>query len=160
MHMVGWESARTGYGEQAIFHFEQPTPITEIVVDTYLHRFNSPLTCHVFGLLVEDGKDVESYLPSIPKWMLKFEDGHQVIPENFQQYMLDQSYLKEKTRVPSSFEIALFNQSDSPWVAVLPHENLERDTFHRFTSLEDNGPFSHLLYLHYPNGGVHGLKCL
>ena len=110
-------------------------------MDTYLHRFNSPLTCHVFGLLIEEGKDVESYLPSIPKWVLRFDDGHQVIPENFQQYMLDQSYLKEKTSVSSSFEIALFNQPDSPWVAVLPHENLVSDTFHRFTSLEENDPF-------------------
>jgi len=117
MHMVGWESARTGYGEQAIFHFEQPTHINEIVVDTYLHRFNSPLTCHVFGLLLEEGKNLESYLPTLPKWMLQFED------------------------------------------AVLPHENLEPDTYHRFTSLKENGPFSHLLYLHYPNGGIHGLKC-
>ena len=55
----------------------------------------------------------------MPKWMLKFEDGHQVIPENFQQYMLDQAFLNEKTRVPSSFEIALFNPPNSPWLAVL-----------------------------------------
>ena len=155
--MVAWEFARTGYGKQAIFYFEQPTALIKIVVDTYLHRFNSPLTYHVFGLLI---KEVESYLHSIPKWMLKFEDGHQVIPEKFQLYMLDQAYLNEKTRVPFSFEIQLYNQPNSPWLAVLPHENLERDTFHRFTSLGDNGPFSHLLYLHYPNGGVLGLKCL
>ncbi len=96
----------------------------------------------------------------MPKWMLKFEDGHQVIPKSFQQYVLNQSYLREQSSVTSRFGIALFNQSNSPWVAVLPHENLEPDTYHRFTSLENNGPFSHLLYLYYPNGGTHGLKCL
>jgi len=159
MHMVGWESARTGYGEQAIFHFERATPINEIVVDTYLHRFNSPLTCHVFGLLIEDGKTVEDYLAVLPKWMLRFEDDHQVIPENFQQYMLNQSYLEEKTKNTLNFEISLFNQVDSPWMAVLPHENLAPDTYHRFTSLNEKGSFSHLLYMHYPNGGIHGLKC-
>lgn len=159
MHMVGWESARTGYGEQAIFHLAQPTSINEIIVDTYLHRFNAPLTCHVFGILLEDGKSLESYLSDLPRWMLKFEDAQQVVPEDFQQYMLNQSYLKEKNKNPHNFEIALFNQSDSPWIALLPHENLSADTFHRFKDLDADGPFSHLLYMHYPNGGIHGLKC-
>ncbi len=62
IHMIGWESVRTGLGEQAIFHFEQPIPINEIVVDTYLHRFNFPLTCHVFDLLIDEGEDVKSEL--------------------------------------------------------------------------------------------------
>ena len=159
MHMVGWESARTGFGEQAIFHFKQPSLINEIVVDTYLHRFNSPLTCHIYGLLAEDGKDVNSYISSLPKWMLTFEDGHEVIPDNFQQYMLDESFLKEKITSPTHFEIALFNEPNSPWVGILPHELLHADTYHRFNSLKESGPFSHLLYLHYPNGGIHGLKC-
>lgn len=158
LHMVGWESARTGFGEQAIFHLAQPTAIEEIIVDTYLHRFNAPLTCHVFGLLVADGKNLDDYLSSIPKWMLQFEDGQQVIPVDFQDYMLQQSYLKEQTNNPNNFEILLSNSPNSLWKAVLPYESLNPDTYHRFTTLEHIGPFSHLLYLHYPNGGIHGLK--
>ncbi len=158
LHMVGWESARTGFGEQAIFHLEQPTVLQEIVVDTYLHRFNAPLTCHVFGLSIADGKDLADYLSTVPKWMIQFEDGHQVLPADFQDYMLQQSYLKEQTNNPNNFEILLFNPLNSPWKAVLPYESLNPDTYHRFTTLKHIGPFSHLLYLHYPNGGIHGLK--
>ena len=158
LHMVGWESARTGFGEQAIFHLERPTKIQEVVVDTYLHRFNAPLTCHVFGLLLEDGKKLADYLLDIPKWVLKFEDGHKVLPDNFQQYMLDQSYLKEKTSQANKFEILLFNPPNSAWKAILDYQPLAPDTFHRFTDLKHIGSFSHLLYMHYPNGGIHGLK--
>ena len=157
MHMVGWESARTGFGEQAIFHLKEAATIQEIVVDTYLHRFNSPLTCHVFGLLLPDGKSLDDYISEIPKWQIQFEDGHQVLPENFQEYMLNQAYLQEKTSEPTRFQIALFNPSDSEWKAVLPCEPLQPDTFHEFI-VAQTGPFSHLLYLHYPNGGIHGLK--
>ena len=158
LHMVGWESARTGFGEQAIFHLAKPSNIQEIIVDTYLHRFNAPLTCHVFGLLLEGEKDLADYLSTTPKWMLQFEDGHKVLPTNFQEYMLQQSYLKEKTNQPNKFEILLFNPPNSPWKAVLPYESLNPDTYHRFTALKHSGLFSHLLYLHYPNGGIHGLK--
>jgi len=158
LHMVGWESARTGFGEQAIFQLEQSATIQAIIVDTYLHRFNAPLTCHVFGLLVAHGKTLADYLSVIPKWMLQFEDGHKVLPEDFQSYMLHQSYLKEKSTNPNNFEILLFNPSNSPWKAVLPYEPLAPDRYHRFTTLKNNGPFSHLLYMHYPNGGIHGLK--
>ena len=140
-----------------IFNLEQSNSIHEIVVDTYLHRLNSPLTCHVFGLLIEDGKIIENYIDSKPKWMLKFEDGHQVIPENFQSYMLSQSYLKEVCKNPKQFEIVLSNPSDD-WKEVIPHENLRPDTYHQFTELKSKGPFSHLLYMHFPNGGIHGLK--
>lgn len=158
MHMVGWESARTGFGEQAIFHLAQASKLEEIVVDTYLHRFNSPLTCHVFGLLLPEGEDLEDYIDSIPKWSIQFENGQQIVPDNFQEYMLQQSYLKEKTSQNTQFEIALFTPPNSTWKAVLPYEALQPDRFHRFTALQQNGPFSHLLYMHYPNGGIHGLK--
>ncbi len=158
LHMVGWESARTGFGEQAVFHLEQPTEIQEIVVDTYLHRYNAPLTCHVFGLLLTPEMDINNQLSSLPKWQLFFEDGHQVRPANFQQYMLHQLYLQEKTNQPTQFEISLSTPPNSPWKAILPFEQLQPDTYHRFTDLDHHGPFSHLLYLHYPNGGIHGLK--
>ncbi len=158
MHMVGWESARTGFGEQAIFHLEKPANIEEIVVDTYLHRLNPPLTCHIFGLLHDANKSFHESALLIPRWSLKFEDETIISPTNFQQYMLDQDYLNESLTNTSRFEIFLDNPSNSPWKAILPFESLSADTYHRFTEFEHEGTFSHLLYLHYPNGGIHGLK--
>lgn len=158
MHMVGWESARTGFGEQAIFHLAEPSSLEEIVVDTYLHRFNAPLTCHIFGLLIEPGKNLSNYLSDLPKWGLQFQDGHKVVPPDFQTYMLHQAYLQEKTNNTHHFEILLDKASNSPWQDLLPYEPLQPDTYHRFTNLTNKGPFSHLLYMHYPNGGIHGLK--
>lgn len=158
MHMVGWESARTGFGEKAIFHLESPSSIEEIVVDTYLHRLNPPLSCHVFGLLLTKQSHFDECILQLPKWSLRFEDGTTICPPNFQQYMLDQSYLNEAVPTPTDFEIFLDNPPTSPWKAILPFESLSPDTYHRFHEFEHKGPFTHLLYLHYPNGGIHGLK--
>jgi allantoicase len=149
MHMFGWESARTGFGEQALFHLKKPARIDEIVVDTYLHRLNAPLTCHVFAL---NGFD-EKHMKSAPRWKLVFENGKEAIPDNFQAYMLEQKYLPEK-----NFKIKLHIEKDSPWKPLLPFAPLTPDTFHRFRQLENVGAVTHILYMHYPNGGVHGLK--
>jgi allantoicase len=40
---------------------------------------------------------------------------------------------------------------------VLPFAPLTPDTYHRFSGL-DSGPVTHVLYMHYPHGGIHGLK--
>lgn len=149
MHMFGWESARTGFGEQAVFHLQKSAVIDEIVVDTYLHRLNSPLTCHVFG--VNGFK--ESDMKTAPRWKLVFDNGKEVIPDNFQAYMLEQKYLPER-----HFKIKLHIPEKSPWKPLLPFAQLTPDTFHRFHNLEKPGALTHVLYMHYPNGGVHGLR--
>ena len=158
MHMLGWESARTGFGEQALFHLRKKTQLREIVVDTYLHRLNSPLTAHVFGLELEPG-GAETYMARAPRWKLVFEDGSECIPVDFQQYMLSAEYLAEGAATANPrFKIQLDWDRAGPWKAVLPFVKLRPDTFHRLRTLEAAGPFSHLLYMHYPNGGIHGLK--
>jgi allantoicase len=148
MHMFGWESARTGFGEQALFHLKKPAQIEEIVVDTYLHRLNPPLTCHVFGI----NGFTEEAMKSAPRWKLVFANGKEVIPENFQAYMLEQKYLPEK-----NFTIKLHLPEKSPWKSLLPFSPLRPDEYHRFKT-EKAGPVTHILYMHYPNGGIHGLK--
>lgn len=158
MHMVGWESARTGFGEQALFHLEKPTTINEVVVDTYLHRLNPPLSCHVFGLNNAKKVDIDQLMKQKPRWMLVFEDGKQVIPDNFQQYMLNQKYLDEIVKNPYDFDIKLHLTEGSPWQVILPFAALYADRYHRFLKLKNTGPFTHLLYMHYPNGGIHALK--
>lgn len=156
MYMRGWESARTGFGEQALFHLQKASTIQEIVVDTYLHRLNAPLSCHVFGLSTEH--DINTAMQQQPTWCLQFEDGHRVVPANFQEYMLSQAYLKETTANPLQFNITLELPDQSPWQAILPFAALQADTYHRFKKLNTTKAFTHLLYLHYPNGGIHGLK--
>jgi allantoicase len=156
MHMVGWESARTGFGEQALFHLKQPAVIREMVVDTYLHRLNAPLSCHVFGINEPDAGKIEAHMRQAPRWKLVFSGGREVIPENFQEYMLAQRYLQERGGNTRKFRVSL-HRPDGPWQALLPFVPLSPDTFHRFP-VENCGAVTHLLYMHYPNGGIHGLK--
>lgn len=160
MHMVGWESARTGFGERALFTLDRPTVVEEIVVDTYLHRLNPPLTCHIFGLTeaAAAAGDIDELLVQAPRWKIRFGTGLEVIPADFQRYMLDQKYLDEAVEQPHRFKIMLDHDQASPWSAIVPFGPLAADTWHRFTQFEHNGPFTHLLYTHYPNGGIHGLK--
>ena len=149
MYMFGWESARTGFGEQALFHLKKPAVLDEVVVDTYMHRLNSPLTCHVFGINSFKEEDMKL----APRWKLILANGKEIIPDNFQTFMLEQKYLPEK-----NFKIKLHVPDGSPWKALLPFAALTPDTFHRFRHLEKAGPVTHVLYMHYPNGGVHGLR--
>ena len=158
MHMVGWESARTGFGEQALFHLACPAKIEEVVVDTYLHRLNAPLTCHLFGLKLSVGSSLEEQMKKAPRWKIRYADGKEVIPENFQQFMLDEKYLDTPTENPAVFEILLHILESSEWKPLLPFEVLQPDTYHRFLPEQKDTVFSHLLYMHYPNGGIHGLK--
>jgi allantoicase len=158
MYMKGWESARTGFGEQVLFHLAKPAKITKIIVDTYLHRLNAPLSCHVFGINKSDSEDIEALLQQQPRWQLTFEDGTTIIPANFQKYMLEQKYLEEAVDHPERFKISLNNLAKDVWKTILPFEALKPDTYHRFADLVHQGPFTHLLYIHYPNGGIHGLK--
>ncbi len=152
MHMVGWESARTGFGERALFHLQKPAAIREIVVDTYLHRLNAPLSAHVFAANTKD-ESGDMLMKTAPRWKVVFNGGREVIPDDFKTYMLEQKYLPE-----TKFQIRLHEQKDSPWKAVLPFAPLTPDTFHRFKDLNNAGPATHVLYMHYPNGGIHGLK--
>ena len=65
-HMIGWESARTGFGERALFSLASPARCRHLVVDTYLHRLNPPLSCHLFGLPA--GTDPDQALARGPRW--------------------------------------------------------------------------------------------
>ncbi len=151
MHMRGWESARTGCGERALFHLKKPALIEEIVVDTYLHRLNAPLTSHVFGV---NGFE-EAHMAALPRWKIVTQAGKEIIPDDFQTFMLEQKYLPEK-----KFKIKLHLPEKSPWQPILPFAPLAPDTFHRFHTLEKHAPVTHVLYMHYPHGGIHGLKVL
>ena len=158
LHMRGWESARTGFGERALFALRAPTIVDEIIVDTYLHRLNPPLSCHIFGLSLAEGASIDVLMTEAPCWQLQFEDGKIVKPDDFQAYMLAQRYLEESAENPRQFSIALNNPDDGPWQPIAPFIPLERDTWHRVRKIELREAITHLLYMHYPNGGIHGLK--
>jgi allantoicase len=156
MHMVGWESARTGFGEQALFSLNKPAEIDEIVIDTYLHRLNAPLTAHIFAA---NGADAETMMKLAPRWKLVFGFRKEVIPDDFRAYMLEQRYLTEKiARDRTRFKIKLHIPSGSPWKPLLSFVPLSRDTYHRLRKVNKCGAVTHVLYMHYPNGGIHGLK--
>lgn len=148
MHMFGWESARTGFGERALFHLRKPAVIDEVVVDTYLHRLNAPLTAHVFG--IENFKEED--IATAPRYKLVFDNGKEVVPEDFQAYMLEQKYLPER-----HFKIKTHLPEKSRWKPLLPFAALTPDTYHRF-KVEKAAPVTHILYMHYPHGGIHGLQ--
>jgi allantoicase len=159
MHMVGWESARTGFGERALFHLKNPATVDEVIVDTYLHRLNAPLACQIFALSEPDEGKIDELMKQAPRWKVVFGNGKEIIPENFQDYMLNQKYLQEKDAGDAmQFKIKLHVDRNSPWKQLLPFAPLRPDTYHRFSKLENRGPVTHILYMHYPNGGIHGLK--
>ncbi len=159
MHMAGWESARTGFGEHALFRLEKRASIEEVIVDTYLHRFNAPLTCHFFVLSGPDDNDTDQLMQTAPRWKLVFDNGKEVVPDDFKRYMLEQRYLKEESVLNrEKLKIVLHTPEGSPWKPLLPFASLRPDTYNRFNDLEDRGAVSYVLYMHYPNGGIHGLK--
>ena len=150
-YMIGWESARSGFGEQCVFSFDAPTAVKTLIVDTYLHRLNPPLSCHLFGL-VDD--DIDTAMKQQPRWCLQFDNGTELVPDDIQAFMSDKSYLKLGL---SEFNITLKVEEDSPWIPLAPFSDLKPDTWHEI-ALEPAPPVKHLLYMHFPNGGVHGLK--
>jgi allantoicase len=157
-YMLGWESARAGFGEHALFHLEKAHAVSEIIVDTYLHRLNPPLSCHIFGINLPNEDKLEDIWGQRPSWKVEFTDGLQVIPADFQSYMQEKSYRKEPTNDPSRFTIMLDNQHPDIWKPLVSFGRLRADTWHRFRQMEHHAPVTHILYSHYPNGGIHGLK--
>lgn len=157
-YMFGWESARTGFGEQALFHLDGSATIDEIIVDTYLHRLNAPLSCHVFGINEPDPSLIDEKMQMKPAWILEFDDGTQVRPESFRAYMQERRYLEEPVSNPAGFDIRMVNDQPELWHPLISFGRLRPDTWHRFRQMEFSGEVTHLLYIHYPNGGIHGLK--
>lgn len=156
-YMLGWESARSGFGERALFHLRAPTQVSEIIVDTYLHRLNPPLSCHVFGLQLDDKKYLDELWRTRPRWMIEFDDGLEVIPEDFMAYMQSKAFLSEPAGNTETFNVRLL-RDDERWIPLISFGQLRADTWHRFREVESSVPVTHLLYMHYPNGGIHGLR--
>jgi len=137
-----------------MFAFKNTAVVDEMIIDTYLHRLNAPLGCYLFGL--PSSEDFQKAVSQLPKWRITFDDGSQIIPENFQDYMSKQLYRPQLKEKSTGFHIDLSVDS-SCWLALIPFGELRPDTYHRF-SISANVGLSHLLYLHYPNGGIHGIK--
>jgi allantoicase len=151
-HMIGWESARTGFGEQALFTLARPARCTTLVVDTYLHRLNPPLSCHLFGL--EPGVDVEAAMTARPRWTARHDDGARSEPADFAGWMHGCGWEAEGRS--GRFAVELTTSPDGPFRPLLPFAALAPDTWHRLP-LSVAPAVEHLLFLFYPNGGVHGL---
>jgi allantoicase len=157
-HMVGWESARSGFGEQAVFQLRQPTQVQCLIVDTYLHRLNPPRSCHLFGLPADEAMTLDEAMSKQPRWQITFDNGTTVTPSDIQAYMQDKAFLNEPVANPRQFNIELGLPCDSPWVPLIRFKHLGADTWHEMNEIESDQSVKHLLYMHFPNGGVHGLK--
>ncbi|MCZ6503241.1 MAG: hypothetical protein O6945_12075 [Gammaproteobacteria bacterium] len=152
-HMVGWESARSGFGESTIFTLPQSAVIDTVIVDTYLHRLNSPLSCHVFTANLKP-EELEHAIQSLPRWKLVFSDASEEIPDNFQHYMQERKFAQKH----GHFDIKLHHPPGPYWQPLVPFAELHPDTWHEFDELESIGEVNVIYYMHYPNGGIHGLK--
>ena len=154
-HMKGWESARTGFGEQAVFTFKAAVRLQRFVVDTYLHRLNAPLSCHLFGLV--ESEDLDHGMAVKPRWAVRLDDNSLEMPEDFQDYMNHQRY-RTNGKASQPMTISLHNPAPETWVPLLPFAPLRPDHYHEFEQFDNSPPVKHLLFMYYPNGGIHGLK--
>ena len=155
-YMLGWESARSGFGEHALFQLESPCVVSDLIVDTYMHRLNPPLTCHLFGASLKDDAAVDNAWRLRPVWELQFEDGHRVRPDDFAGYMQSKQFRHEPVADPARFDVQLVNEHNGIWQPLVSFGRLRADTWHHFREMETSEPSTHLLYMHYPNGGIHG----
>src|SRR5205085_10704985 len=95
---------------------------------------------------------------SAPRWGLVFDGKKEVDLTDVQAYLLGQKYLKEKgEKDKTNCRIRLHLPKGSPLQPVLPFARLMPDTYHRFNDLSVDMA-THVLYMHYPHGGIHGLK--
>lgn len=157
-YMFGWESGRSGFGERALFALSAPATVDEVVVDSYRHALNTPLACYAFGLAAGPGDDLEAALATSPTWKVVFADGSEVVPAELRAYIREKRYLADNGGRYQPFTIALHRPPDSVWRSILVHRRLRPDALERFRDLDERGPFTHILFMHFPNGGIHGLR--
>lgn len=159
-HMVGWESGRSGFGERALFHLPAPSTVEELVVDSYRHMLNTPLACYAFGLNLAPEQDgaLERAMSQAPIWKVVFADGSEVVPDELRSYIAEKRYLSDSGGSNAPFTILLHRPDGSPWRPITVHARLRADALNRFTELDERGPFTHILFMHFPNGGIHGLR--
>lgn len=156
-YMFGWESGRSGFGEQALFTLSCPCTIEDIAVDSYRHVLNTPLCCYAFGFAGTD-EQLANALARAPVWKVRFASGREIVPDNLREYIEGKRYLDDNGGVYEPFTIALQHAPDSPWRPMIVHMPLTADALNRFENLDERGPFTHILFLHFPNGGIHGLR--
>ncbi len=162
-HMKGWESARTGRGEYALFALEEEASVSGIVVDTYLHRLNATPAVAMFGYAGKVGEGAPEFLlEDSPRYKVIYADGTEVVPDDLKAYMNSAEFLL-RVSVPggNKVEIKRVLPEDSPWQIILPQTATFADQFHYFSAADladTTTKFSHLLFQHGPNGGLHGLK--
>lgn len=157
-HMIGWESARMGFGEHVVFELVAPVRVDELVVDTYLYRLNAPLSCHLFGLPATVKTDGDYCSSQMPCWTVCRDDGTAVEIDDLPAYMTERCYLDEHGVASGPLDIQLITREASPWVSLIEFGRLYPDRLHRFQAVAPHEAVSHLLYMHFPNGGIHGLR--
>lgn len=161
-HMKGWESARTGRGEYALFELERPSTIQGLAVDTYLHRLNPVRAVAAFGVVAKKGASAADLLADAPKYSVHFADGSSHTPDDLKTYMHGAEF-RARVSAPNTSKVEIKREipEGSRWKEILPQSPTFADQFHYFGSGALNNTdqeFTHFLLQHGPNGGMHGLK--
>jgi allantoicase len=102
--------------------------------------------------------NLNSIIKSAPRWKVVFGNGYEVIPDDLQNYILQRQFLAENVPDNHLYQIHLHVLENSPWNPLVSGSYLTRDTYHRFREIETRTPVTHVIVMHYPNGGIHGLK--
>ena len=72
--------------------------------------------------------------------------------------MTEQRYREEPALGSGPIQIRLANSNDGAWVPLAGFQRLNPDCLHRFTDVKTHPPVSHLLFMFFPSGGLHGLR--
>lgn len=157
-HMLGWESARTGLGESVLFELKDPGTPSELEVDTYRHVFNSPLCCALYGGTFPKGTGASEIMSHAPKWEAIFKNGASVRPENLKDWAARAEYRQNPNYLGLPITFRLCSESTSRLKPILEFGALKPDTLNKFNRLVSSGAHTHLLFQHFPNGGIHALR--
>lgn len=161
-YMKGWESARSGRGEYALFSLQNPTTIQGLVIDTYLHRLNPVRAVAAFGIVADKKESATGLLEDAPRYRVVFADGTEAMPNDLKAYMNSADFKsKVSEQGMSKVEIKRYVPDGSRWQEILPQSSTMADQFHFFKGSDltnTDTAFTHLLLQHGPNGGMHGLK--
>ena len=86
---------------------------------------------------------------------LPLPNHKEIVPNDFRDYMSKQSYLELGY---SEFEIKLHLPDPSIWKPLVSFGQLYPDTWHEYNEMETKEAMNAIYYMHFPHGGIHGLK--
>lgn len=161
--MAGWESRRHSARQAIAIQLPPGGPYTasKIVIDTYMHCLNAFKVMFVLGGVFEETS--ENILADLPKWRVTTIEDPFKLNKVVEDSKINEYYDSEEIqewRKKSSIRVQLETPHvNDKWRFVLRPTRLQRDTRNEFTlpPITKNIPFTHLVFVGLPDGGVHRL---